>query len=69
MPAMASSLSTMARRPAAFIGTFIRDGQSWAHFDIAGVDYTKEPLPTIPQGYSGYGVRLLDQFIRNEREN
>jgi leucyl aminopeptidase len=53
---------------AAFIGTFIEEGQRWAHFDIAGVDYAKEPLPTIPQGYSGYGVRLLDQFIRNERE-
>lgn len=49
---------------AAFIGTFIREGQSWAHFDIAGVDYAETPLPTVPTGYSGYGVRLLDQFIR-----
>jgi len=53
---------------AAFIGTFIREGQSWAHFDIAGVDFAEEPSPTIPKGYSGYGVRMLDQFIRNTRE-
>jgi leucyl aminopeptidase len=53
---------------AAFIGTFIRDGQTWAHFDIAGVDYAEEPVPTVPKGYSGYGVRMLDQFIRNTRE-
>jgi leucyl aminopeptidase len=53
---------------AAFIGTFIREDQTWAHFDIAGVDYAEEPMPTVPKGYSGYGVRMLDQYIRNERE-
>jgi leucyl aminopeptidase len=49
---------------AAFIGTFIREGQSWAHLDIAGVDYVETALPTVPKGYSGYGVRVLDQYIR-----
>lgn len=53
---------------AAFIGTFIREGQTWAHFDIAGVDFAEEPWPTVPKGYSGYGVRMLDQFIRSTRE-
>jgi leucyl aminopeptidase len=52
---------------AAFIGSFIRDGQRWAHFDIAGVDYAEQALPTVPKGYSAYGVRLLDQFIRDIR--
>jgi leucyl aminopeptidase len=53
---------------AAFVGTFIQEGQVWTHFDIAGIDYAEEPLPTVPKGYSGYGVRMLDQFIRNARE-
>jgi leucyl aminopeptidase len=53
---------------AAFIGTFIQEGQVWAHFDIAGVDYQDEALPTVPRGYSGYGVRMLDEFIRETRE-
>jgi leucyl aminopeptidase len=53
---------------AAFVGTFIREGQDWAHFDIAGIDYAEEPLPTVPKGFSGYGVRMLDQYIRNARE-
>ena len=53
---------------AAFVGTFIQEGQVWAHFDIAGIDYAEEPLPTVPKGFSGYGVRMLDQFIRNARE-
>jgi leucyl aminopeptidase len=53
---------------AAFIGTFVQEEQVWAHFDIAGVDYAEEATPTIPEGYSGYGVRMLDQYIRNARE-
>ncbi len=53
---------------AAFIGSFIGDGQVWAHFDIAGVDYQEEPLPTVPKGYSGYGVRMLDEYVREFRE-
>lgn len=53
---------------AAFIGSFIEEGQQWAHFDIAGVDYQEEPLPTVPKGYSGYGVRMLDEYIRENRE-
>jgi leucyl aminopeptidase len=53
---------------AAFIGSFIDEGQVWAHFDIAGVDYQEEPLPTVPKGYSGYGIRMLDEYIRETRE-
>jgi leucyl aminopeptidase len=53
---------------AAFIGSFIDEDQVWAHFDIAGVDYQEEPLPTVPKGYSGYGIRMLDQYIREMRE-
>jgi leucyl aminopeptidase len=53
---------------AAFIGSFIEEDQTWAHFDIAGIDYAEEPLPTVPKGFSGHGVRMLDQYIRDARE-
>jgi len=53
---------------AAFIGSFIEEGQRWVHFDIAGVDYADAAKPTVPKGYSGFGVRMLDQFIRDTLE-
>ena len=54
---------------AAFIGTFVAEDQPWAHFDIAGVDYTAEDRPTIPMGYSGWGVRMLDEYLRRHQAN
>ena len=53
---------------AAFIGTFVAEDQVWAHLDIAGVDYAEEPLPTTPTGFSGWGVRLLDEYLRRHHE-
>ena len=53
---------------AAFIGSFVGEGQAWAHIDIAGVDYTEEPKPTTPKGYTGWGVRLLDEYLRRHFE-
>lgn len=49
---------------AAFIGSFVEEEQIWAHFDIAGVDYYEEDRPTVPKGYSGWGVRTLDEYLR-----
>lgn len=49
---------------AAFIGTFIKPETPWAHLDIAGMDWRAEPLPTVPLGASGFGVRLLDELAR-----
>ncbi len=49
---------------AAFIGNFIAENQPWAHLDIAGVDWREEPLPTVPVGHAGWGVRFLDQVVR-----
>ena len=39
----------------------------WAHLDIAGVDLRTSSLPTVPEGFSGFGVRLLDRFVRDFR--
>lgn len=48
-----------------FIGYFVDGSTPWAHLDIAGVDWLKEAKPTTPKGSAGYGVRLLDRFIRD----
>lgn len=53
---------------AAFIGTFVDEEQVWAHLDIAGVDYLEEPRPTVPAGFSGWGVRALDEYLRRHHE-
>lgn len=53
---------------AAFIGTFVAEDQVWAHLDIAGVDATEEPLPTVPKGFTGWGVRVLDEYLRRHHE-
>jgi leucyl aminopeptidase len=53
---------------AAFIGSFVGEGQAWAHIDIAGVDYGEEPGPTTPKGFTGWGVRLLDEYLRQHFE-
>ena len=53
---------------AAFIGTFVEEDQRWAHLDIAGVDFVEEALPTTPAGFSGWGVRLLDEYLRRHHE-
>ena len=54
---------------AAFIGSFIAEDQVWAHLDIAGVDLLEADQPTVPKGYSGWGVRTLDEYLRRHHEN
>ncbi len=53
---------------AAFIGSFVDEDQAWAHLDIAGVDYYEEDRPTVPMGYTGWGVRTLDEYLRRHHE-
>lgn len=50
-----------------FIGYFVDGPTPWAHLDIAGVDWRRDSLPTVPKGSAGYGVRLLDRFVRDFR--
>ena len=49
-----------------FIGFFV-ENTPWAHLDIAGVDWRKTSLPAVPEGAVGYGVRLLDRYVRDCR--
>ncbi len=44
------------------------NGKPWAHLDIAGMAWSKKDSPTVPRGGTGYGVRLLDDFVRQNHE-
>ena len=53
---------------AAFLSRFIEKDMKWAHLDIAGTAWRSETRPTTPKGATGYGVRLLDQFVKQTAE-
>ncbi|MEM1088708.1 MAG: leucyl aminopeptidase [Pseudomonadota bacterium] len=54
---------------AQFLQRFIREGQTWAHIDIAGVAWVNgEKAPTDPSWASGFGPRLLDRWIAENYE-
>ncbi|WAC24638.1 leucyl aminopeptidase [Blastomonas sp. SL216] len=47
-----------------FIGAFVKPETPWAHIDIAGMAWGGAN-DLKPAGSTGYGVRLLEQFVRN----
>ena len=49
---------------ACFLARFIKEGVTWAHLDIAGVDKYEKSRPTTPKGATGWGVRLLNQLVK-----
>ena len=51
---------------AEFLKRFVRD-IPWAYIDIAGVSWTKEDLPLSSKGVTGFGVRLLEEWIRGHK--
>ncbi|AOL95353.1 leucyl aminopeptidase [Porphyrobacter sp. LM 6] len=53
---------------AQFLQRFIKEGTPWAHLDIAGMVWSNKPGHTWEKGATGYGVRLLDQFVRDVAE-
>jgi leucyl aminopeptidase len=48
---------------ALFLSEFV-DGVPWAHLDIAGPAFADKDLPLAPRGATGYGVRLLVEYLR-----
>ncbi len=52
---------------AQFLQRFVGD-TPWAHLDIAGMAWSKKSAPTVPKGGTGFGVRLLDQYVRDVYE-
>lgn len=55
---------------AQFLKRFVKDGMPWTHLDIAGVAWVNgEKEPTDPSWASGFGPRLLSQWIADNYEN
>ena len=48
---------------AQFIKRFVDDGVAWAHLDIAGMAWSDKPKTGFDKGATGFGVRLLDQYV------
>ncbi len=53
---------------AQFLQRFVDDGVKWAHLDIAGMAWSDKPKPTYDKGATGFGVRLLDEYIAANHE-
>ncbi|MFV0383730.1 leucyl aminopeptidase, partial [Paracoccus sp. (in: a-proteobacteria)] len=53
---------------AQFLQRFIREGQAWAHIDIAGVALPPSATELAPKGATGWGVMTLDRLIRDRYE-
>jgi len=50
-----------------FLKQFIEEGTAWAHLDIAGVSDNLIEDYFIPVGATGFGVRLLVNYLENLR--
>jgi leucyl aminopeptidase len=53
---------------AQFIKRFIENGVRWAHIDMAGKAWSDKPSATYEKGATGFGVRLLDQYVADVLE-
>ncbi len=53
---------------AQFIQRFVDKGIAWAHLDIAGMVWADKAGTTWDKGATGYGVRLLDRYVRDNLE-
>lgn len=51
---------------AAFLEHFVQDGVPWAHLDIAGVGLFGKARPAGPKGATGFGVRLLTDWVKRQ---
>ncbi|PKB24858.1 leucyl aminopeptidase [Novosphingobium kunmingense] len=53
---------------AQFIQRFVDKDRPWAHLDIAGMVWSAKPGATWEKGATGYGVRILDRYVRDTLE-
>ena len=53
---------------AQFIQRFVENGTKWAHIDMAGKAWADKPSATYDKGATGFGVRLLDQYVADVLE-
>ena len=48
---------------AQYLQRFVEPGVKWAHLDIAGMVWSDKDGSTYAKGATGYGVRLLEEFV------
>jgi len=48
-----------------FLKQFVQDDIPWAHLDIAAMADANKELPYCPKGATGFGVRLLIQYLES----
>ncbi|MFN3457504.1 MAG: leucyl aminopeptidase [Novosphingobium sp.] len=53
---------------AQFLQRYIDKGVAWAHLDIAGMVWADKPGQTWDKGATGFGVRVLDRYVRDVLE-
>ena len=53
---------------AQFLQRFITKKTPWAHLDIAGMAFSKKAANLNPGGATGFGVRLLNNLIKEHYE-
>ena len=46
-----------------FVQRFVDEGVRWAHVDMAGMAWSEKAGTTYEKGATGYGVRLIDQYV------
>jgi leucyl aminopeptidase len=51
-----------------FIQRFVENGVRWAHIDMAGKAWSDKASNTYDKGATGFGVRLLDQYVADVLE-
>ena len=53
---------------AQYLQRYIEEGTPWAHLDIAGMVWADKPGATWDKGATGFGVRLIDRYVRDVLE-
>jgi leucyl aminopeptidase len=54
---------------AQFIQRFVENDTPWAHCDIAGMVWADKAGATWDKGATGFGVRLIDRYVRDNLED
>jgi len=62
MPGSPAGVITGAK----FLEAFIQPATKWAHIDIAGTSWMEMEKGYKPKGATGFGVRLLTEFLKEE---
>ncbi|PWG01169.1 leucyl aminopeptidase [Sphingosinicella humi] len=54
---------------ATFLQRFVEEGVKWAHLDVAGMVWANKAGHLWDKGATGYGVALLDRFVKDNFES